>query len=110
MINQVISVVIPSFNEADTILFTLDRVINYFKKRNYKFEIGVVDDGSDDGMAEIVKKANLENVRIVRHEINLGKGAAVRTGMINAYGYLKMFLDADYQISIYNLDNFFPFF
>ena len=107
-IKPYISVIIPAFNEADDILFTLNKIISYFKEKNHRFEIIVVDDGSNDKTSEVVKNLNLENVRVLKHESNVGKGAAVKTGMMNARGGVRMFLDADYQITIDNLDRFLP--
>jgi hypothetical protein len=93
----VLSVVIPAWNEEDGIATIMERVLAV---RPALAEIGiaeleliVVDDGSSDGTAEIVEAC--EGARLVRHEVNRGYGAALKTGFSVARGDLLGFLDAD---------------
>jgi len=89
------SVVIPAFNEAQRLPPFLEKVVAYFEGRDEPYEIIVVDDGSTDGTAEVVEVRRLGSVRVLRLQPNLGKGAAVRAGMLAARGAYRLFTDAD---------------
>jgi glycosyltransferase involved in cell wall biosynthesis len=89
-----ISVVIPCFNEVSTIA----QVVESVKAVDLASEILIVDDGSTDGTREVLK--TLENdpaVRIIYHDHNQGKGAAVRTGFAAAQGDVFIIQDADLE-------------
>lgn len=89
-----LSVIIPAFNEKATIREIVDRV----RKTGLVHEILVVDDGSTDGTRDILREMEHENlVRVVLHEVNQGKGAAVTTGIRNAEGDVLMIQDADLE-------------
>jgi len=91
------SVVIPAYNEEQTIARAVREARRVFRLYRRPFEIIVVDDGSSDQTAPIVSslKASVPELRLVRHDCNRGKGAAVRTGSLAAYGDHVLFLDAD---------------
>jgi len=89
------SVVIPAFNEALRLPPFLDTIVAYFEGRDEHYEVVVVDDGSSDGTSEAVQARRYGSVRIIRREINGGKGTAVRTGMLAARGAYRLFADAD---------------
>jgi glycosyltransferase involved in cell wall biosynthesis len=89
-----LSVVIPVYNEVDNISEILKRV-QALKLAN---EIIVVDDGSTDGTRTILKELNgKKKVRVILHERNQGKGAAVVTGLKAAQGELLLIQDADLE-------------
>ena len=92
-----ISVVIPAYNESGRILPTLFSRIDHFLTRNMSHEIIVVDDGSRDETAAVVREVSrrLPSVRLICLPSNLGKGAAVRAGVRNAIGDLVLIEDAD---------------
>jgi dolichyl-phosphate beta-glucosyltransferase len=92
-----ISVVIPAYNESARILPTLFSRIDHFLTRNMSHEIIVVDDGSRDETAAVVREVSrrLSSVRLICLPSNLGKGAAVRAGVRNAMGDLVLIEDAD---------------
>jgi glycosyltransferase involved in cell wall biosynthesis len=91
-----ISVVIPVFNEVDNIREILKRV----KASKLASEIVVVDDNSQDGTRDVLKKLNGKGgIRLVLHEKNQGKGAAVRTGLQSARGDVIIIQDADLEYS-----------
>jgi dolichyl-phosphate beta-glucosyltransferase len=92
-----LSFVIPAYNEERRIVSTLLSVTTYLRARRIPSEIVVVDDGSFDGTARLVEEFAREHpeVRLLRKERNLGKGAAVRTGMLAARGGWRIFSDAD---------------
>jgi len=95
-----ISVVLPIFNEANTINDVIGNVIEKLKVDGIDFEVVAVDDGSTDGtpdqLAEL-RKAYPEHVRVVRHLINRGNGAALRSGTRIAKGSIIVYMDADGQ-------------
>ena len=89
-----ISVIIPAYNEAHTILEILRRV----QAMGIANEIVVVDDGSTDGTRDLLQELNSDgNLRIIMHERNKGKGAAVVTGIQNATGEVLIIQDADLE-------------
>lgn len=92
-----VSVVIPAYNEASRILPTLFSRIHHFASRRLSHEIIVVDDGSRDTTAALVREVSrrLGSVRLICLPSNLGKGAAVRAGVRNATGELVLIEDAD---------------
>ncbi len=92
-----LSIVIPAFNEASRLPLYLAEIANYFEPQDISHEIIVVDDGSHDSTAEVVGgfAAKNDNVKLVRLAANCGKGYAVKTGMLQAVGKLRLFADAD---------------
>jgi dolichol-phosphate mannosyltransferase len=104
------SLVIPAFNEQETIGQALREAGSALSALVHRYEIIVVDDGSDDGTAAIVEKARRRNphVRLVRHESNFGYGAALRTGFQVAHYDLVGFTDADCQFDLGELKIMLP--
>jgi glycosyltransferase involved in cell wall biosynthesis len=89
-----LSVIIPVYNEVESIKIILQRV----HETNLVHEIVVVDDGSKDGTRDVLKELDGKNsVRVILHEKNKGKGAAVRTGMGAAIGDILLIQDADLE-------------
>ena len=90
----VLSVVIPIFNEVET----LDEIIRRVRNSGVRCEMVLVDDGSTDGTRELLKKyAQDDDVAVVLHEQNRGKGAALRTGFLQATGDIVVIQDADLE-------------
>lgn len=96
-----ISLIIPAYNEETRIEGSLVSAWIYMTERNFDFEIIVVDDGSTDKTIELVKQFG--KAKLIRQPKNMGKGAAVRTGMLNATGDLRIFTDADFSTPIYEI-------
>ncbi len=95
-----LTVVIPVFNEVNTVLHVIERV----RRTSLPLEIIVVNDGSSDGTRD--KLSNLPpagDLRIIHHEVNRGKGAALRTGFAQATGTAVVVQDADLE---YDPDDF----
>ncbi|HEY9774910.1 MAG TPA: dolichyl-phosphate beta-glucosyltransferase [Planktothrix sp.] len=92
-----VSVIIPAYNEEKRLPPTLSSVWDYWQQRGEDFEIIVVDDGSGDHTTDIVQDfgKHHENVRLISYAPNQGKGYAVRTGMLSAYGDYLLIDDAD---------------
>ena len=88
-----ISVVIPVFNERETIVEILSRVHRVLDGRDS--ELVVVDDGSTDGTREALR--SIAGIRLIEHERNLGKGAALRTGFASVTGDVVIVQDADLE-------------
>lgn len=83
----------PVYNEKDNIL----RIIEEIKKVPISKEIIIVDDGSNDGTVEILRKLEDSQVRVYHHPINIGKGAAIRLGLFYAQGDIIIIQDADLE-------------
>ena len=99
-----LSIVIPVYNEAKRLPQTIKTVRDYLGKKSFAYEIVLVDDGSTDGSVDRVQQS--DQIRVLRHAKNQGKGAAVRTGMLAAKGELLLFSDADLSTPIEELDVF----
>jgi glycosyltransferase involved in cell wall biosynthesis len=91
------SIVIPAYNESARLGATLDKVLAYVHGQGWDAEVIVVNDGSRDNTAEIVRTFAEKDaaVRLVENQGNRGKGFSVRNGMLNANGRIVLFSDAD---------------
>jgi glycosyltransferase involved in cell wall biosynthesis len=92
-----LSVVVPVFNERNTLVEIVRRMRAVELPDNIEREIIVVDDGSDDGTRDVLKQLGDSTVRVIMHEHNKGKGAAVRTGFGAATGEYVLVQDADLE-------------
>ena len=92
--NVYLSVIIPSYNSAAVLKNNLPYLIKYLAEKKYTYEIIVVDDGSIDN--NLTKLATDElGCKYLKNPVNMGKGAAVRNGMLHAQGTFRIFTDAD---------------
>lgn len=91
------SLVIPAYNESNRIRPTLDAILRHVQEQNWDAEIVVVDDGSRDDTADVIRAYEREHaqVRLVQNPGNRGKGFSVRNGMLHARGEICLFSDAD---------------
>ena len=101
-----LSVIVPAYNEEARLPITLARTSEYLALHHPGSEILVVDDGSTDDTAGIVRDvaARDARVRLISLERNRGKGAAVRTGMLAARGDHALFMDADMSTPIEEIE------
>lgn len=90
-----LSVVMPVYNEARTIVAVLERVLQ--APVDLAKEIIVVDDASTDGTRQLLENMSAGEIRLVFHDVNRGKGAAIRTGVAHATGDIVLVQDADLE-------------
>ena len=108
------SIILPAFNEGSRIAPGLEKALAFIREQGWKAEIIVVNDGSSDDTAEVIRgfmrkaaevspqqaKAGLvggPEVRLLENPGNRGKGYSVRHGMLNARGEILLFSDADFS-------------
>jgi glycosyltransferase involved in cell wall biosynthesis len=102
-----ISIVVPAYNEEKRLPSTLEALRAFVASHSFEFvEIVVVDDGSCDGTAELVRRYAGEHpqFRLVQNPGNRGKGYAVRNGMMSAIGEWILYSDADLSAPIDQLE------
>jgi glycosyltransferase involved in cell wall biosynthesis len=98
MSNVMLSVVMPVYNEAATLDEIVDRVMK--SPTVLTRELVIVDDASNDATREVLGRitaARSEDIRVLSHPINLGKGAAIRSGIAEAKGQIILIQDADLE-------------
>jgi glycosyltransferase involved in cell wall biosynthesis len=90
-----LSIVIPVYNEKDTIREIVDRVLKV--ETGLEKELVIVDDFSKDGTREILEKLGDPRIRVILQPKNMGKGAALRTGFAQSQGDIVLVQDADLE-------------
>ncbi len=102
-----LSVVIPTFNEAERIGRTLDELLTELPAFRFPCEIRVVDDGSEDATTAVVERLAKGDDRIVlQREPHRGKGGALRAGLLAARGGLRFMCDADLSMPAREIHRF----
>jgi dolichyl-phosphate beta-glucosyltransferase len=91
------SIVIPAYNEGKRLRPTLEKILAYVEQQGWDAEVVVVNDGSTDDTAEVVRSfaQGRVSLRLVENPGNRGKGYSVRNGMLQASGEVILFSDAD---------------
>jgi len=102
-----ISVIIPFYNEKESLPILIEQLVNELNKLKKEYEVVLVDDGSDDNKNSNLKtqsiswetklKLKSKNFKILIHKKRKGKGEALKTGVENAKGEILVFMDADLQ-------------
>lgn len=107
-----LSVIIPAFNEAKRLPLTLVDIDKHLSAAEFSSEIIVVNDGSSDETADIVRRFQsiIKNLRLLDNKENHGKGWVVRQGMLEARGNWRLFTDADNSTSVDQVQKMIPFF
>jgi glycosyltransferase involved in cell wall biosynthesis len=106
-----IAVALPAYNEAESLPRTVPPVVAALRQVTDDFEVVVVDDGSRDRTADVVRELSqlYPEVRLVQHPVNLGYGAAVWTGITSGQKEFIFYTDADGQFDITELSRFVPY-
>jgi len=103
-------VILPCFNEAKNIRKNIGEIYGYLERNYQDFEIIAVNDGSSDNTLALLRETKKEHphipLRIINKKQNVGKGGAVRTGILRSRGEIAMFMDADLAIPIQELKKF----
>jgi dolichyl-phosphate beta-glucosyltransferase len=102
-----LSIIVPAYNEETLIVSTLEGLRTYFSTRPERYEIIVVDDGSQDKTAtctEEWRKTNGVDLRLLVNEKNMGKGFSIQRGVMESRGSYIVFIDADlpYELDAIN--------
>jgi glycosyltransferase involved in cell wall biosynthesis len=96
-----LSIVVPVYNLSDKINITLEKLENILSPLSVNYELVVVDDGSNDQTVRILQNnaaANLK-MKIISYDKNMGKGHAIKTGILNSVGDVVLFTDGDLDIN-----------
>ncbi len=103
------SIIIPAFNESERLTVSLPKVLEYLDRQGLQAELIVVNDGSSDGTADVVRRFALlhPEIQLVENPGNRGKGYSVRNGMLHAHGDVLLFTDADLSSPIYEAGKLF---
>jgi len=104
-----ISFFFPCYNEAENVGAMIEQSVKVGEEYGVDYEVVVVDDGSRDRSADIVKQWSAKNprVKLVQHPQNLGYGAALRTGLKNSKKDLVFLTDGDNQFHITDIEKLF---
>ncbi len=96
------SIVIPAYNESDRLQNSLQKIVAFLDEQKWSAEVLVVNDGSRDNTAEIIRQfaAQYPFIRLIENPGNRGKGYSVRNGMLQANGDIVLFTDADLSAPI----------
>lgn len=105
----VYTIVLPAYNESERIGSTLETISAHAKQRNWNAELIVVNDGSRDQTAAMVRAEadRCSSIQLIENPGNRGKGYSVRNGMLHARGDILLFSDADLSSPIAEADKLF---
>jgi len=103
------SFIIPAYNESERLSVSLPKVLDYIRKHKLAAEVIVVNDGSSDDTADVVRRfaAASSEIRLLENPGNRGKGYSVRNGMLHGRGDVLLFTDADLSSPIYEAGKLF---
>lgn len=90
-----ISIIIPFYNEVESIPVLVEHLNTQLEKLRIEFEIILVNDGSTDNPQSVIR--NVNNLKLFNHKKRLGKGEALKTGIENSSGETIVFMDGDLQ-------------
>jgi glycosyltransferase involved in cell wall biosynthesis len=90
---EFVSILVPAYNEAEGIKDVLKKIKGAMRASSWDHELIVVDDGSTDGTSDILE--GIEDIKLIKHDLNIGYGAALKTGIENADADYILILDGD---------------
>lgn len=110
MQSKSISVFLPTYNEEENIRETVTKINDYLKNRFSDYEILVINDGSKDRTADVVKETQraIPQLKLINHETNQRYAQALRTGFANSTKDLVFYTDSDGQFDINEMDLLLP--
>lgn len=101
-----LSVIIPIFNESERIS-NLTNIYDYLGQQNYSWEVLLVNDGSSDDTLKKAKKLRRKyKFQLITYQQNMGKGFAIKSGMLASTGRFKLFLDIDLSTPLEEFEHF----
>ncbi len=104
-----LSIIVPAYNEEHRLPDSLASIMAFLRQQPYDSEVLIVDNGSQDRTAEIVKEFSAKHSNLHLHqEGRAGKGLAVRRGMLEAAGDFRFICDADLSMPIEEVNKFIP--
>lgn len=107
--SPLLSIIIPAFNEAGRIPNSLTKIFQFLESQDFKAEVIVVDNGSTDRTAEVVRQFSQDHENLILLQEGIaGKGLAVRRGMLESSGEFRFICDADLAMPIEEVLRFLP--
>ena len=109
MVHLTYSFIIPAYNEGERLSASLPKVLDYIHQQSVQAEVIVVNDGSSDDTADVVRNFAATNpvIHLLENPGNRGKGYSVRHGMLRGRGDVLLFSDADLSSPIYEAGKLF---
>lgn len=102
-----LSIIIPVFNEEKRIASAIKKVSEFLAKKKFDYELIIVDDGCSDSTIKCAVDTGVK-LTVIKNTVNLGKGGAVRNGMLHSSGDYLLFTDVDISTPLEELNNFLP--
>lgn len=104
-----LSIIVPLYNEEKRLFGGITKILRFLDKQTFLTELIVVNDGSTDTTAKLLKNIKDKRLRRISYKKNKGKGFAVRSGMKKARGEVRLFMDVDLSTPIEEFQKFLPF-
>jgi dolichyl-phosphate beta-glucosyltransferase len=101
-----VSLIVPVWNEEKRLKHSIIKILKYCDKKLEDYELIIVDDGSSDNTAKIVRTCSNNKIILLQNKINMGKGYSVKKGILSAKYPYVLFLDCDLATPIEELDKF----
>jgi len=104
---KLLSVVVPAHNEAPGIAHAIEVIVDALASCGMRLEVVIVDDGSHDATRPTVEKMGEENIQLIGHPRNQGKGYALKKGLYHATGEVAFMIDSDMEVWPSELETYF---